>query len=41
VAGDLGYALASDEIVLPASLVDVLPQGPALDPSQVKPQMSG
>jgi ESX secretion system ATPase EccB len=41
VAGDLGYNLASEETVLPASLVDVLPQGPALDPSQVKQQMSG
>jgi type VII secretion protein EccB len=41
VAGDLGYDLSQVETVLPASLVDVLPQGPALDPNRVQQQMSG
>jgi type VII secretion protein EccB len=41
VAYVLGYNLKQDETVLPASLVDLLPMGPALDPTQIKQQLTG
>jgi hypothetical protein len=33
VASVLGYQLAGQATVLPASLLDLLPQGPTLDPA--------
>lgn len=41
VANILGYDLAKDETVLPASLVDVLPEGKALDPGAANQPASG
>ena len=41
VASFLGYNLASDEVMLPASLVDVLPTGRALDPGVADQPVSG
>lgn len=41
VANILGYDLAKDETVLPAALVQVLPQGQALDPEAANQPASG
>ena len=41
VASDFGYNLKTDQVVLPAALVDVLPQGKALDPYAAAQAASG
>jgi type VII secretion protein EccB len=41
LAAALGYDLSSDETVLPASVVDLLPQGPVLDSSAATDQATG
>lgn len=41
VAAVLGYNLSADETVLPASVVDLLPQGKVLDPSAATARVSG
>ena len=41
LAAALGYNLSADETVLPASVVDLLPQGPVLDASAATDQAAG
>jgi type VII secretion protein EccB len=42
VAGMLGYDLSPQAVVLPASVIDLIPAGPALDPAAaVKPAATG
>jgi hypothetical protein len=38
----LGYELSQHAVLLPASLISLIPQGPALDPAEaVKPVAGG
>jgi type VII secretion protein EccB len=41
VAAVLGYALPRQRTLLPAGVVDLIPQGPALDPAMAKHQVPG
>jgi hypothetical protein len=41
VAAMLGYSLPGQRSLLPAGVVDLLPQGPALDPAQARRQVTG
>jgi type VII secretion protein EccB len=41
VAGVLGYTLPGQRTLLPAGVADLIPEGPALDPSDAKQQVSG
>lgn len=41
VAAALGYNLSADETVLPASVVDLLPEGPVLNPGAATTQAAG
>jgi len=41
VAAMLGYNLASQQTLVPASVVDLIPQGPAFDPSAARDRVSG
>jgi hypothetical protein len=40
VAGVLGYALPRQQTLLPAGVADLIPQGPALDPSKARQQVA-
>jgi type VII secretion protein EccB len=41
VAATLGYNLARQQTLVPASVVDLIPQGPAFDPSAARDRVSG
>ncbi len=41
VAAVLGYDLARQQTLVPASVVDLIPQGPALDPAAARDRVSG
>jgi type VII secretion protein EccB len=41
LAAALGYNLSADETVLPASVVDLMPQGPVLSPAAATTRISG
>lgn len=41
VAAILGYHLSSQQTLVPASVVDLIPQGPAFDPSMARTRVSG
>lgn len=41
VAALLGYSLSSQQTLVPASVVDLIPQGPAFDPSAARTRVSG
>ncbi|HSZ39977.1 MAG TPA: type VII secretion protein EccB [Trebonia sp.] len=41
LAAALGYNLSADDTLLPASVVDLLPQGPVLDPAAATDQAAG
>jgi hypothetical protein len=41
VAAILGYDLTKQRTLLPAGVVDLVPLGPALDPSNAKQQIAG
>ena len=41
VAAVLGYDLARQQTLVPASVVDLIPQGPALDPAAARDPVSG
>ena len=41
VAAMLGYNLARQQTLVPASVVDLIPQGPAFDPSAARDRVSG
>jgi type VII secretion protein EccB len=41
VAAMLGYDLPSQQTLVPASVVDLIPQGPAFDPSAARTRVSG
>ena len=40
-AAVLGYDLATEQTLVPASVVDLIPQGPALDPAAARARVSG
>jgi hypothetical protein len=40
VAGLLGYTLPGQRTLLPAGVADLIPQGPALDPSKAEQQVA-
>jgi hypothetical protein len=41
VAAVLGYDLARQQTLVPASVVDEIPQGPALDPAAARNRIAG
>ena len=41
VAAVLGYDLARQQTLVPASVVDLIPQGPAFDPAMARDRVSG
>jgi len=41
VAATLGYHLAAQRTLVPASVLDLIPAGPGLDPAAARQQVSG
>ena len=41
VAAMLGYHLAAQRTLVPASVLDLIPAGPGLDPAAARQQVSG